>query len=128
MNSMDSTQPRFLRPIDVARIRRNQNRIQVQRVLRVARNATLLLVALAVGAWIYGRTQSDARFAVKAVELSGIVHTPRADLEKLTSRYTGANLFQLDIAEVQRDLGTIAWIRCANSSPVTPSRGCSRAP
>ena len=107
----DTTHPRFLRPIDVARIRRNQNRIQVQRVLRVARNVTLLLMALAVGTWIYRRTQSDIRFAVKSVELSGVVHTPRADVEKLTSRYTGTNLFQLDISEVQRDLGAISWIR-----------------
>ena len=109
-SGFDTTHPRFLRPIDVARIRRNQNRIQVQRVLRIARNVTLALIALAIGSWIYRRTQSDVRFAVKAVEIAGVVHTPRADVEKLTARYTGANLFQLDIAEVQRDLGSIAWI------------------
>ncbi|HEX6178490.1 MAG TPA: FtsQ-type POTRA domain-containing protein [Thermoanaerobaculia bacterium] len=109
-SGFDTTHPRFLRPIDVARIRRNQNRIQVQRVLRIGRNITLALIALAIGSWVYRRTQSDVRFAVKAVEVAGVVHTPRADVEQLTSRYTGANLFQLDIAEVQRDLGAISWI------------------
>ncbi|HEU4521484.1 MAG TPA: hypothetical protein VFT12_05750, partial [Thermoanaerobaculia bacterium] len=62
----ETTHPRFLRPIDVARIRRNQNRIHVQRVLRIARNVTFLLLAVVVGTWIYRRTQSDARFAIRA--------------------------------------------------------------
>lgn len=112
MSGMETTHthPRFLRPIDVARIRRNQNRIHVQRVLRIARNLTLAVIAVVLGLWIYGRTQSDARFAVKAIELAGIVHSPRADLNRLTSRYVGANLFQIDIASVQRDLRSISWI------------------
>lgn len=109
-SGFDTTHPRFLRPIDVARIRRNQNRIQVQRALRIARNVTLLLVAIVTGLWIYRRTQSDVRFAVKAVEVAGIVHTPRADVDRLTARYAGANLFRLDIAEVQRDFASISWI------------------
>ena len=110
MSGMETTHPRFLRPIDVARIRRNQNRIHVQRVLRIARNVTLAVVAIVLGMWIYRRTQSDSRFAVKAIELAGVVHSPRADLDRLTSRYVGSNLFQVDIASVQRDLRSISWI------------------
>src|SRR5687768_15920288 len=106
---MESTHPRFLRPIDVARIRRNQNRIHVQRVLRIARNVTLALIAVVAGVWIYQRTQSDTRFAVKAIEVAGIVHSPRADLDRITSRYAGRNLFQIDIASFQRDLREISW-------------------
>ncbi|HUP47871.1 MAG TPA: FtsQ-type POTRA domain-containing protein [Thermoanaerobaculia bacterium] len=110
MSGFESTHTRFLRPIDVARIRRNQNRIQVQRVLRIGRNVTFLLMAVVAGFWIYGRMQSDVRFAVKAVEVAGIVHSPRPEVERVTSRYAGTNLFQIDIAQVQRDLGAIPWI------------------
>src|SRR5687768_4303661 len=110
MSGMETTHPRFLRPIDVARIRRNQNRIHVQRVLRIARNVTLAVIAVVLGMLIYRRTQSDTRFAVKAIELAGVVHSPRVDLDRLTSRYVGLNLFQIDIASVQRDLRAIAWI------------------
>lgn len=110
MNSMDSTQPRFLRPIDVARIRRNQNKIHVQQVLRIARTAVLAVVAIVAGLWVYRRTQSDLRFAVKSIEVAGIVHTPRAEIDRITERYVGANLFRIDIAGVQRDLRALSWI------------------
>lgn len=110
MSGMESTHPRFLRPIDVARIRRNQNRIHVQRVLRIGRNVTFALMALVATFWLVRRAQSDARFAVKAVQLGGIVHSPRADVDRVTSRYVGANLFKIDIEQVQRDLGELPWI------------------
>ena len=110
MSSMETTHPRFLRPIDVARIRRNQNRIHVQRVLRIGRNITLALLAVVAATWIYRRTQSDVRFAIRGVEVSGIVHSPRTELDRVTSRYVGANLFQVDIDAVQRDLRELRWI------------------
>ena len=107
---MDSTQPRFLRPIDVARIRRNQNKIHVQQVLRIARTAVLLLLAVVTGLWIYRRTQSDLRFAVKSIEVAGVVHTPRAEIDRITARYVGTNLFRIDIAGIQRDVRELSWI------------------
>jgi cell division protein FtsQ len=107
---MESTQPRFLRPIDVARIRRNQNKIHVQQVLRIARTLFLALLAVVAGFWIYRRTQSDFRFAVKSIEVAGIVHTPRAEIDRITAGYVGTNLFQIDIANVQRDLRELSWI------------------
>ena len=110
MSGMESTHPRFLRPIDVARIRRNQNRIHVQRVLRIGRNVTFAFMALVAGFWLVRRAQSDARFAVKSVQVGGIVHSPRADVDRVTSQYVGANLFKIDIAQVQRDLGELPWI------------------
>lgn len=111
MSSFESTHPRFLRPIDVARIRRNQNRIHVQRVLRIARNVTFALLAVVIGMWIYRRTQSDARFAIRAVEIAGVVHTPKSEIDRITARYVGVNLFQVDIAVVQRDLRALSWIQ-----------------
>lgn len=110
MSGFDATHPRFLRPIDVARIRRNQNRIQVQRVLQIIRNVVLGAVVTVAAVWIYRHTQSNARFAVRHIEVTGAVHSAKADLERITSRYEGVNLFQIDIARVQADLRTMPWV------------------
>lgn len=105
---MSATSP-FLRPHD--RLQRNQRRINVQRLFIIVRNL-LLLAGLAIGAiWAYGRTQSDARFAVQTIEIDGAVHTPRESIDRITQRYRGLNLFQIDIARVQHDLGGLAWVR-----------------
>lgn len=108
--SFDTTASRFLRPTDVARLRRNQRRIHVQRFLVILRSAGLLAVLVVGGVWAYRHTQSDERFAVRTIEVDGVVHTPRAALDLATRRYTGLNLFQIDIARVQRDLGGLGWV------------------
>lgn len=107
----DTTASRFLRPNDVARLRRNQRRIQAQRLLIVLRNTGLVATIVAAGIWAWRHTQSDARFAVRAIEVGGAVHTSRADLDAITARYVGMNLFQIDIARVQNDLGGLGWVR-----------------
>jgi cell division protein FtsQ len=110
MNTADATQ-RFFRPHDVTRVRRNQHRIQFQRIAVIGRNF-LFIAALAIGAvWMYRHTQSDARFAVRHIEVAGAVHTPRRAVDEITRRYVGLNLFQIDIARVQRDLGSLPWIQ-----------------
>lgn len=109
-SGFDSTD-RFLRPNDVASIRRNQNRIQVQSVLRIARNVALGMVALLAGAWIYRYAQSSGRFAVKSIEVVGAAHTSQAELDAVTSRYVGANLFKIDIEAVQNDVRTLPWVK-----------------
>lgn len=111
MATFDTTASRFLRPADVARLRRNQRRIQVQRLLVVARNVGLVAVVIAGAIWAYRHTQSDARFAVRTIEVTGAVHTSRAALDLVTRRYVGLNLFQIDIARVQKDLGGLGWVR-----------------
>ena len=102
---------RFLRPPDVERTLRNYRRIQVQRLFALARSAAILLAVLIGIAAIYRHTQSDSRFAVRHVEIVGAVHTPRAELQTLIRRYIGMNLFRLDIARVNADLGALAWIK-----------------
>jgi cell division protein FtsQ len=109
--SFDTTASRFLRPADVARLRRNQRRVQVQRLLVVLRNAGLAATLVMGGLWTWRHTRSDARFAVRGIEIDGAVHTPRAALDRVTSRYLGLNLFQIDIDRVQRDLGGLGWVR-----------------
>ncbi len=101
---------RFLRPADADRVRRNYRRIQMQRLLVVLRNVVLAVLVMIAAILIYRRTQSDARFAVRHVEITGAQHTTRADLERVTQLYRGLNLFNLDIARVQRDLNSLAWV------------------
>ena len=108
--SYETTQRRFFRPADVARIRRNQRRIQVLRILR-AGGRMIVMVGLIVGALsLYRHTQSDSRFAVKTIEVVGAVHTPRASIDAITRRYVGTNLFKIDIAGLQRELRTLGWV------------------
>lgn len=107
----DTTASRFLRPTDVARLRRNQRRIQAQRLLIVFRNFALAATIVVGGVWAWRHTQSDDRFAVQKIEIDGAVHTSRESLDSITARYVGLNLFQIDIARVQRDLGGLGWVR-----------------
>jgi cell division septal protein FtsQ len=102
---------RFFRPSDVARLRRNQRQIQIGRLLILLRNFAVIAALIAGGIWIWRQTQSDARFAVKQIEIAGAVHAPRADIDRVAQRYIGLNLFKIDIARVQRDLGGVGWIR-----------------
>lgn len=107
--SMESTQ-RFLRPLDAGRVRRNQRRIQAQRILKAGSKIVLAVAVIVAGLWIWQHTQSDARFAVKSIEVTGAKHTPRAALAAVTAGYTGTNLFKIDIARVQNDLRGLSWV------------------
>jgi cell division protein FtsQ len=110
MATFDTTASRFLRPPDVSRLRRNQRRIQAHRLLVVLRNVAVVAVVVVAAVWAYRHTQSDARFAVRSIEVDGAVHTPRAAIDDVTRRYVGLNLFQIDIARVQTDLGGLGWV------------------
>jgi len=109
--SFDTTASRFLRPADVSRLRRNQRRIQVQRLLVILRSAAIVAVIVVGGGWAYRRTQSDERFAVQSIHVEGSVHTPSEAIDQITKRYVGSNLFQIDIAKVQKDLGELGWVQ-----------------
>ncbi len=101
---------RFLRPSDTDRVRRNYRSIQVQRLFAILRTIAVML-AVAIGLLaLYRRTQSDARFAVRHLEIAGAQHTARADLDRVTRQYAGTNLFHLDIARLRRDLSSLPWV------------------
>jgi cell division protein FtsQ len=107
----DSTSPRFFRPPDVARLRRNQRRIQLQRFASVA-GKVVVASGIVIGLLLaYRHTQGDARFAVKAIEIIGATHTPRAAIDAVTNQYIGANLFRIDIARLQADLRRLGWVK-----------------
>lgn len=111
MSAFDQSSPRFLRPSDAARVRRNQRRIQLQRVAVFLRNAFFIVAMFGAGVWAYRQTQSDARFAVRKIQITGAVHTSRTAIDAITRRYVGLNLFKIDIARVQGDLRSLAWIQ-----------------
>jgi cell division protein FtsQ len=110
MSAGFETTQRFLRPLDAGRVRRNQRRIQAQRILTIASKVVAAIVLVIGGLWIWQHTQSDSRFAVKEIEITGVKHTPRAALASVTAAYTGTNLFKIDIARVQKDLRGLAWV------------------
>jgi cell division protein FtsQ len=60
--------------------------------------------------FLYRRTQSDARFAVRHLQIVGAQHTSRAELDRVMRQYVGTNLFHLDIARLRRDLASLSWI------------------
>jgi cell division protein FtsQ len=107
--SFESTD-RFLRPPDIGRLRRNHRRIQAQRFLVLARNGIIVVALILAGVWTYRQTQSDARFAVRHLGVTGAVHTPGGEIDAITRHYVGLNLFKIDIARVQHDLGSLPWI------------------
>ena len=109
--SFDTTASRFLRPTDLQRLRRNQRRIQVHRLLVILRNVALIAAVVLGALWAWRHTRSDERFAVRTIELAGAKHTPKDALERVTQRYVGLNLFQIDIDRVQRDLSGLGWVR-----------------
>jgi len=109
--SFDTTASRFLRPTDITRLRRNQRRIHVQRLLVILRNVVVIAVLAVAGLWAWRHTQNDPQFSVRTIEIDGAVHTPRHALDLVTQKYVGANLFQMDIDHLQRDLGGLGWVR-----------------
>ncbi|HJT18335.1 MAG TPA: FtsQ-type POTRA domain-containing protein [Thermoanaerobaculia bacterium] len=110
MSVFDSTEPRFFRPSDSGKTRRNYRSIQVQRLLSVFRTLVVMLVVAAGLTMLYRRTQSDSRFAIRHVEIGGAQHTSRADLDSLIARYAGTNVFHLDIARLRHEVSSLPWV------------------
>ena len=106
---LESTE-RFFRPTDVENIRRNYRGMQMRSLLRGARHAAVIVAVLVLLIIAYRRTQSDARFAIRNIEVTGGVHTPRAAVDALAHRYVGTNLFRLDINRVRRDISALEWV------------------
>ena len=108
---MSGESVRFFRPADVGSVRRNQTQIQMRRFLAIGRNVLLGGLVVCGALWAWRQTHSAARFAVRHIEIDGATHTPRVEIDAITKQYMGLNLFDLDIARVQRDLGGLVWIR-----------------
>lgn len=107
------TSERFLRPEEIGRTPRNRRHIQIRRLLRVATNLILIAVVIVGLTWGWQQARQDARFVVNRVVIEGAVLTSRADIEAVTNRLVGENLFRLDIDELSRSLTTLSWVRSA---------------
>jgi hypothetical protein len=82
----------------------------VHRVLAIATNVVVVLLVAAAGFWLWQRTQSDKRFAIRTIDAVGAKHTSREAIDAVTKDYIGRNLFRLDIEELRRDLATLPWV------------------
>ncbi|MCM2316418.1 MAG: FtsQ-type POTRA domain-containing protein [Thermoanaerobaculia bacterium] len=110
MRTFDTSSDRFFRPSDPQATRRNHRRVQAGKVLAIATNVVVALVVAAIGFWLWQRTQSDTRFAIRKIETVGAKHTSRAAVDAVTQPYIGRNLFRLDIEELRRDLSALPWV------------------
>ena len=118
---LSSLRSPFLRPDDLRLVRRNRRQVQAERILGIAGRVLFGFLLVVMAYWIYQRTQQDARFAVRTVELTGAKHTPRAELDRVTRAYVGLNLFKLDIERVQRDLRYLPWVERVSIEKQLPS-------
>lgn len=101
---------RFLRPVNLQATRRNYRRVQVRRLLVGAANVLFVSFVVLGGLWLYQRTQSDVRFAVRKIELHGLRHADPAGIDTVTQRFRGTNLFRLDIESVRKELAVLPWV------------------
>lgn len=106
----DSTASRFLRPDDVARIQRNQRRINVQRAVQLGRTISLAIAIASIVFLAYHMAMSNDRFAVKTIDVSGATHTSKEAMRRVTAAFAGVNLFKIDIAHVQAELRALPWV------------------
>ncbi|MGK2859415.1 MAG: cell division protein FtsQ/DivIB [Thermoanaerobaculia bacterium] len=110
MRTFETSSDRFFRPSDPQATRRNYRRVQAHRILAIATNVVVVFVVAAIGYWLWQRTQSDSRFAIRNIETVGAQHTSRAALDAVTKPYVGRNLFRLDIEELRRGLTALPWV------------------
>ena len=101
---------RFLRPPDVAAVRRNRRQLQARRLLVVMANLLFLLTLTAGGAWLVQRAKSDERFAIRKVAVQGAHFTSAESIRAVTDRLQGANLFRLDIDVLRAELLRLPWV------------------
>ena len=105
-----SSENRFLRPSDVASLRRNHRQLQAQKILLIACNIVLVAVVGVAVYWLYGMTRTDRRFAIRTVEAVGTRFTTAKDIQRVTNHYIGRNLFDLDIEEIRASVSGLPWV------------------
>lgn len=110
MSAIEST-PRFMRPSDLGRTRRNRRQLQARKILLIAANFVLAALIAVSCLWLYKRTQEDSRFAVKKIQLLGGSGPRSTALRPITHRYLGANLFKLDLNSVRADFAALPWVQ-----------------
>ncbi|HVR44258.1 MAG TPA: FtsQ-type POTRA domain-containing protein [Thermoanaerobaculia bacterium] len=111
---------RFFRPIDLGTTPRNYRKLQARRLLAALANLLFFLALALGGFWLWRKTQEDSRFAIRRIEIAGIVHAPRAGVESLVNRWSGANLFRLDLEQLRAELRANPWIESVSLQKKLP--------
>ncbi len=84
--------------------------------------AALLIVGIGFGgqlAWAWA--QVAPQFTVKSVSVRGNARAPDAELLRLAGLTEAQNLFQLDMAQLERALGSHPWVKTAKVARHFPS-------
>jgi len=93
---------------------------QVARLLR-AGLALGLAVAIVMGIiGVYHAFAGSRFFALRKVELTGIVHASRAEMERALRQGVSGGLWQANLTELRRELERHAWVREAEVVRVLP--------
>lgn len=116
------TDQKFRRPIDVTATRRNRHRVRATRILVFLANLLLVTLLVTGGYWMFRRLQEDERFAIRAVEISGVSDARRQEVMEILDGWHGANLFRLEMDLVRRDLVAIDWVGGVSLEKMLPDR------
>lgn len=111
---------RFFRPAELGTTPRNLRRLQARRLLVGLANLLFAVSLLLGGAWLWRKTQEDVRFAIRRVEITGVVHASRGAIEAIGNEYSGANLFRLDLESVRARLRTQPWVESVSVEKKLP--------
>lgn len=121
MTGHDNDQ-RFRRPLDVTATPRNRHRVRATRILVFLTNLLLITVLITGGYWMLRRLQEDERFAIRAIDISGVDDVRRQQVTEILDRWNGANLFRLEMDVVRHELVTIDWVGGVVLEKMLPDR------
>jgi len=79
-------------------------------MLIVVGNGVLVALVVVASLWLYRNAQSDARFDVRHVTVTGAKHSSQSDIDLVARSFRGANLFQMNIESVQAELRRLPWV------------------
>lgn len=112
---------RFFRPIEIGPTPRNLRRLQAKRLLLIAMNVLMVSLLVLAGFWGWRKTQEDARFGIRQIEISGLHHAPRGEIDATAGRWAGANLFRLDLDAVGTELRAHPWVESVTVEKKLPA-------
>lgn len=120
--SVQENDQRFRRPLDVTATPRNRHRVRATRILVFLTNLLLVTLLVTGGYWMFRRLQEDERFAIRAIEVSGVEGSRHQDVTDVLDRWNGANLFRLEMDEVRQELVSIDWVGGVALEKMLPDR------
>ena len=89
--------------------------------LGLAWAVTLLAGAGLLAAALLGRFESGPLLTVRHVEVEGLVHLERAEVDALLTNLPGQNLITIDLRELTGRLESSPWIRVADIRRILPA-------